>query len=897
MLTGIKRERNNCESFWSAVNPLSSDELDVWFAMNDFLALRSNAHLSPAEVSELLGISTDRIAAYERGEIKPSSREIQVLKGILMATGSKNKAPHSLAQYSSLPTPNPNHNIKRGSRDSTKIYEPTFPEQDACTPAGLKRAQQHQKMAIDWNTLAKEFHDILGIRPPDDLAFRKRVEAVLSRLSACNAVPTDERRTRLLALVNRKFDINAQAINKLLAIAAAKKISFNYHEKSRIAAAFDQSEKPSFTLVLQLKNAVDDDLVSAFRPASVEVTLKKLHSELVSPTLIRKDSRPRDWSQEIRRSLFGGFVFSVFRQQDMHELFDKDIHLEARYEPDFWKHLHKSRREMFSRAKTLVYLECDGSIEINKIAPSLQKEFFELANHGYFALHLKNAHGREWRTAALATLFAEKFLEKRLENGYFRWREIESTTRSYIPALADADTAFDRANLGYHYKDTFVLGDDARGGILLLFQKNTSDETLIPCPSCRSHDVQGNSYSSLGVKSWECMNPICPDRSKFDRGKRYSFYQLLRQQAIDNTNAMISISSVRAWSRDVQSVKPSDAIIEMLVRHYTLPGDGVLQIGGDVTQSLGRDITCEQLSKYLNGLNELGENALSKFSRSPFFGRFAIARPTPGAGKGAVESRTFGNTELLLGDCFDVLSEMPEAIFDGAVTSPPYYNAREYAQWQNIYCYLYDMFNIARQVFRTLKPGATYLFNIFDYFDNENTIAYSAMGDKRMILSAYCVELFERAGFKCEGNIVWDKGEIEGKRAFNNGNFSPYYQAPFNCWEHILIFKKPGGEISFARPLPRVLRQKPVMKIVQGVNCHGHTAPFPDQVPELLLERLPENSVVLDPFAGSMTTGRVAARLGRRAVCIEKDRAYFELGFSMLRNSAAQIPLFHLAAQ
>ena len=51
--------------------------------------------------------------------------------------------------------------------------------------------------------------------------------------------------------------------------------------------------------------------------------------------------------------------------------------------------------------------------------------------------------------------------------------------------------------------------------------------------------------------------------------------------------------------------------------------------------------------------------------------------------------------------------------------------------------------------------------------------------------------LFRRVGFRLCGNVVWDKGDIEGKRAFNSGNYSPYYQSPFNCWEHILVFGKP----------------------------------------------------------------------------------------------------------
>jgi DNA modification methylase len=49
----------------------------------------------------------------------------------------------------------------------------------------------------------------------------------------------------------------------------------------------------------------------------------------------------------------------------------------------------------------------------------------------------------------------------------------------------------------------------------------------------------------------------------------------------------------------------------------------------------------------------------------------------------------------------------------------------------------------------------------------------------------------------------------------------------------------------------------------------------------------PEGGIVLDPFAGSGTTGLVANRLGRRAVLIDLSMDY--LGQVMVRN--AQKPL------
>lgn len=364
------------------------------------------------------------------------------------------------------------------------------------------------------------------------------------------------------------------------------------------------------------------------------------------------------------------------------------------------------------------------------------------------------------------------------------------------------------------------------------------------------------------------------------------------QQAIDDERNEIPVSSVREWDRDVQYGRSQTEVLDMLVRHYSLYGDTIHIFNWTRTTELfGRQVIVHSLT-----LGAQNKKATSFFEEASWFCRYLVKRKS--VGSRCLEN--LGDEEFVVycGDAFDVLSQLPDEIFDGAVTSPPYYNAREYAQWDNVYCYLYDMYNINLQVFRCLKRGALYLFNIFDYFDNEKTIVFSAMGQRRMILSAYIVDMFRRIGFVLLGNIAWDKGDIEGKRGFNAGNFSPYYQSPFNCWEHILVFCKPPTTNSriMIEAFPAVLRAKPVIKMVRGKNTHGHTAPFPDAVPELLATKLPRGARVLDPFAGSLTTGRVAERFGLKSVQIERSREYCELGLLMRENerqvrlAAAKLP-------
>ena len=72
--------------------------------------------------------------------------------------------------------------------------------------------------------------------------------------------------------------------------------------------------------------------------------------------------------------------------------------------------------------------------------------------------------------------------------------------------------------------------------------------------------------------------------------------------------------------------------------------------------------------------------------------------------------------------------------------------------------------------------------------------------------------------------------------------------------------------------------------MVRGTNTHGHTAPFPDELPEILVKMMLPGSVVLDPFGGSLTTGRVAARHFVKSVCIERLPEYCDLGLRLRKD-------------
>lgn len=66
--------------------------------------------------------------------------------------------------------------------------------------------------------------------------------------------------------------------------------------------------------------------------------------------------------------------------------------------------------------------------------------------------------------------------------------------------------------------------------------------------------------------------------------------------------------------------------------------------------------------------------------------------------------------------------------------------------------------------------------------------------------------------------------------------------------------------------------KRTVWSIASGGYDGGHTSTYPEALVEpCILAGCPVDGVVLDPFVGSGTTLRVAARLGRQGIGIEKN--------------------------
>jgi modification methylase len=164
-------------------------------------------------------------------------------------------------------------------------------------------------------------------------------------------------------------------------------------------------------------------------------------------------------------------------------------------------------------------------------------------------------------------------------------------------------------------------------------------------------------------------------------------------------------------------------------------------------------------------------------------------------------------------------------------------------------------------------------------------------------------ELLDAAGFTLRGQIVWDKG-VAGSLAW--GSFClPTNPSLRDTTEVILVAHKgpaalavpPGALVTDARGRRRSpwLDKDLFMALAQDhwrvppehKSRLGHPAPFPVALVDRLIRFYGfPGCHVLDPFAGSGTTGVAAARLGCRATLVEVDAGYCALAARRIEAAA-----------
>jgi len=210
-----------------------------------------------------------------------------------------------------------------------------------------------------------------------------------------------------------------------------------------------------------------------------------------------------------------------------------------------------------------------------------------------------------------------------------------------------------------------------------------------------------------------------------------------------------------------------------------------------------------------------------------------------------------GRVTLYLGDCREVLSDLGR--FDALVTDPPY-GIKEAAGK-----------NKSRDGYG-LAPARDYGTSSWD-----DAPDFDGISNARKI---------------CRHHIIF------------GGNYYPL--SPTSCW---LVWDKLNGDNDFAdcelawTNLPKAVRRIQYRwngMIRQNNEPRGdHPTQKPVGVMRWAIEQLPaETMTILDPYAGSGTTGVAAVQLGKSFTGIEREPVYFDAMCRRIEEASKQADLF-----
>ena len=262
--------------------------------------------------------------------------------------------------------------------------------------------------------------------------------------------------------------------------------------------------------------------------------------------------------------------------------------------------------------------------------------------------------------------------------------------------------------------------------------------------------------------------------------------------------------------------------------------------------------------------------------------------------------------QLYQGDCLEVMKQIPDGSVDMVITSPPYYNAREYSHWDSYESYLSWLSEVVSLCGKKIKSGRALAINVSCVLQPRKCRADNSV---RYAIPYHLVGIAEKNGFEFRDDIVWVKPD---GACPNRGQKFAQLRTPLlyrtnNVTEFILVFVRKG--ISTDDVLKKMSKEKKKRSHVGGEydrtnvwrfnpETRGqHHAPFPITLPLRLLRYYSfAEDLVMDPFMGSGTTGVACINTGRNFIGIEKEEKYFNIAKERIekaQNTPRQQELFN----
>lgn len=282
---------------------------------------------------------------------------------------------------------------------------------------------------------------------------------------------------------------------------------------------------------------------------------------------------------------------------------------------------------------------------------------------------------------------------------------------------------------------------------------------------------------------------------------------------------------------------------------------------------------------------------------------------------------------LLNNDSSEKMESVQSNSIQLVITSPPYYNLRNYGNSTKEgvelgmeatpLAYVKNLVKHFGDVKRVLKKSGSFFLNIGDTY---------LTGKNLLIPSRLVLELCDRQGWFLVNEIIWKK--LNPLPQNDERRLQPtyekifhlvldpekYYYKPLTIWnnEKMKLVAGAGGRtadggkskggVVLSKPYKKLkdfIEEQNFKDVIIGISAGtrqtalkktdmtiDHPAVFPEYLPILpILTTTQEGDTVLDPFSGSGTTGTAAILLGRNYTGYELNKKFFELSKEELDNA------------
>lgn len=280
------------------------------------------------------------------------------------------------------------------------------------------------------------------------------------------------------------------------------------------------------------------------------------------------------------------------------------------------------------------------------------------------------------------------------------------------------------------------------------------------------------------------------------------------------------------------------------------------------------------------------------------------------------------------GDALEVLKQMPSESVDMCITSPPYWNMRDYGDENQLGLeyttseFIDNLYNVFHEIKRVLKDEGSLWINIRDTYSKGIKRCGVKNKSLSMIPERLIIKLLDD-GWILRNDIIWHKPnampdscknrftvDYEHLYFLTKKDKGYYFKTQYEPYTSNIKDKKDSINNNDKDKRSVLIESKMVRHGANGTTLNSpskwsdkgrikrttwsistkaykeaHFATYPTELIECPIDAsCPEGGIVLDPFMGSGTTGVVAKKQGKHYVGIELNKEYIEIADNRIKK-------------